>query len=146
MGILRKIKKNGRVVLARNEYRIGNFIVTVTDERIAFRDINDMVSHSLTLTSPNGNMLKSLVDEWLSGTEGAENMLHAYISTMFNVLSCIPFTSKDSGIDYMNSLNELTLKCINVNKRLYGIEEDLTLEKDAEILRGLKEDYKNMNE
>lgn len=137
MGILRKIRRKGGSA-ARKELRLGNFTVCVTDDRISFRDINDTVSHSVSLLTPKGQVMDTLVSDWQDGNENAETLLTYYVSTMMNVLSCIPFTTEESGMDYMDGLNKLTARCVLANAGLYGLDGEIDDEEDRRILDELR--------
>lgn len=119
--------ENENVVLADNEYRVGNFILRDGDDTISVTDLMGVVSFTLSKRHASGKMLKEMYDQRL------DKAIQNYVSVMWNVLAVLP------DLQWMTEVFNASVACVERNKSFYGIDENITDDDDAKILAEEKE-------
>lgn len=134
-----KIRKGKAIAkIEKRDLRIGNYVVTDEGNFIKVTDISGSVSHRFAaMNLVKGVMFKQLFKEAKEGDEGALKLLESYCVVMHNVLSCFPFSK--SEFNYLEAINEATIRCYNDNKELYGIKDEPTDEENEKALESVKE-------
>lgn len=135
--------KNGKVKLERRDLRLGNFVFTDEKGAISLSDIGGLMKIRLNEELTSAKIIKIFMESAKGGDESASNALAAYATVMYNLISSSPFhRTQEDGFNFLVELNNLVVRCVNVNKDLYGLKEDISLEEDNEIV----EDLKGVNE
>lgn len=130
-----KVGKDGKLKLSKDERQIGSFIYKKEAEHIKITDINGGVTHRISR-----KMLMSgrLLDIQMSEKE--TTFLHNYATMVYNFSGVLP------DEEFMIAVNNACIACINRHKEFYGITEDITPEKDAEIIQEAKETIEALEE
>lgn len=124
-----KATKDGKLKLAKNERQINNFVFKNEDGYIKIGDINSQVTHRVSKGVQMGLMLENALKD------KADNFLHSYAALVYL------FSNVVTDEQFFTDANKVCVDCINRHKEFYGIEEDLTAEKDREILEEAREVY-----
>lgn len=129
-----KATKDGKLKLAKNERQIGNFVFKNEDEYIKICDISSQMTHRMSKTVLLGQQLE------MAWKQKADNYLHNYASLLFL------FSNVVTDEQFFVDANKVCVDCINRHKEFYGIEEDITAEKDNEILEEAREVYEALED
>ena len=129
-----KVSKEGKLKLAKNERQIGNFIFKNEDEYVKICDINSQVTHRVSKGVHIGYMLEQALKE------RQDNYLHSYASLVYL------FSNVITDEQFFADINKVCVDCVNRHKEFYGIEEDITIEKDNEIIEEAREVYEAIEE
>lgn len=124
-----KATKDGKLKLAKNERQIGNFVFKNEDGYIKIGDINSQVTHRVSKGVQMGLMLENALKD------KAYDFLHSYAALVYL------FSNVVTDEQFFTDANKVCVDCINRHKEFYGIEEDITAEKDREILEEAREVY-----
>ena len=125
-----KVGKDGKLKLSKDERQVGNFVFKNEPEHIKIMDINGSMSVRLSKTALNSGRL---LDIQMKNKENG--FLHNYASLIYNITGLLV------DEQFMVEVNDLCIACVNRHKDFYGIEEDLPLSRDKEILDEAKEVY-----
>ena len=106
-----KVGKDGKLKLSKDERLVGNFVYKNEPEHIKIMDINGSMSVRLSKTALNSGRL------------------------LYNITGLLV------DEQFMVEANDLCISCVNRHKEFYGIEEDLPLSRDKEILDEAKDVY-----
>ena len=126
--------KDGKLKLAKNERQIGNFVIKNEEEYMKICDINSQITHRVSKGVHVGRMLETA---W---KERSNDYLHTYASIVYL------FSNVITDEQFFLDINKVCIDCINRHKDFYGIEEDITAEKDKEILEEAREVYEAVEE
>lgn len=126
--------KDGKLKLAKNERQIGNFVIKNEEEYMKICDINSQFTHRVSKEVHVGRMLETA---W---KERSNDYLHTYASIVYL------FSNVITDEQFFLDINKVCIDCINRHKDFYGIEEDITAEKDKEILEEAREVYEAVEE
>ena len=129
-----KVGKDGKLKLAKNERQIRNFVFKNEDEYIKICDINSHVTHRVSKGVHIGYMLEKAFKD------RADNYLHSYASLVYL------FSNVVTDEQFFTDINKCCVDCVNRHKSFYGIEEDITAEKDQEIVDEAREVYEAIEE
>ena len=129
-----KVGKDGKLKLAKNERQIGNFVIKNEEEYMKICDINSQITHRVSKGVYVGRMLETA---W---KERSNDYLHTYASIVYL------FSNVVTDEQFFLDINKVCIDCINRHKDFYGIEEDITAEKDKEILEETREVYEAIEE
>lgn len=130
-----KVGKDGKLKLSKGERQIGNFVFKNEQEHIKIMDISSSMSVRLSKTALNSGRLLDLQMK-----EKQNGFLHNYASLIYNITGLLV------DEQFMVEANDLCIACVNRHKDFYGIEDDLPLSKDKEILDEAKEVYDAIEE
>lgn len=143
-----KINDKGEVVLSKNEWRIGNFVIKDEENHVKIVTANAPAKLPLWSIRYRKDAAISafilLCAEHLHNKNYADR-LHNWLSVMYNATSIIP----DIEENLLVEINTACDKCFAKTKHFYGVQ-DLTDEEDAKILAEerekveLKEDIENI--
>lgn len=124
-----KVTKEGKLKLAKNEKQIGSFIFKREEHHVKITDINSNLSHRVAKDLNIGRMIEAALKD------NRENWLHNYAAMVWNFSNII--TDEQFFLD----IDKACVDCVNRHKEFYGLDEDITIEKDKEILEESKEVY-----
>lgn len=129
-----KVGKDGKLKLSKDERQIGNFIWKNEAEHIKICDINSQMTHRVAKHLNIGRMLemalKERKDQYLAN--------YAAMTWLFSNI----VTDEQFFLD----IDKACVDCVNRHKEFYGITEDITPEKDAEIIQEAKETIEALEE
>ena len=128
--------QNGKIKLDSRDTRIGNFVYTLEPEHIKVQDISLTITHRIHRKIAKGQLLEMMLED----KEKYKNDLHNYATIMYNFLCTAP------DVQFYQDINNAVLACINRNKDLYGIKEDITPSEDAKILQEEKDLHEAVEE
>ena len=126
--------KDGKLKLAKNERQVGNFVIKNEEEYMKICDINSQITHRVSKGVHVGRMLETA---W---KERSNDYLHTYASIVYL------FSNVVTDEQFFLDINKVCIDCVNRHKDFYGIEEDITAEKDKEILEEAREVYEAVEE
>lgn len=129
-----KTTKDGKLKLAKNERQVGNFVIKNEEEYMKICDINSQITHRVSKGVHVGRMLETA---W---KERSNDYLHTYASIVYL------FSNVVTDEKFFLDINKVCIDCVNRHKDFYGIEEDITAEKDKEILEEAREVYEAVEE
>lgn len=124
-----KTTKDGKLKLSKDERQIGNFIYKNEPEHIKICDINSQMTHRVGKHLNIGRMIEMALKE------KHDNWLHNYATMVWQFSNII--TDEQFFLD----IDKACVDCVNRHKEFYGIKEDITPERDKEILEESKEVY-----
>lgn len=124
-----KVTKDGKLKLAKNEKQIGSFVYKSEENHVKITDINSNLSHRVSTALNIGRMIESALKD------KRENWLHNYAAMVWN------FSNIVTDEQFFLDIDKACVDCVNRHKEFYGIEEDITPERDKEILEESKEVY-----
>jgi hypothetical protein len=129
-----KVGKDGKLKLTKDERQIGNFVWKNEAEHIKICDINSQMTHRVAKHLNIGRMLemalKEKKDQYLAN--------YAAMTWLFSNI----VTDEQFFLD----VDKACVDCVNRHKEFYGITEDITPERDKEILQEAKETYEAIEE
>ena len=122
-----KTTKDGKLKLSKDERQIGNFVFKNEENFVKICDINSQITHRVAKHLNIGRMLemalKDKQDNWLSN--------YASLVWLFSNI----VTDEQFFLD----IDKACVDCVNRHKEFYGIDENISQEKDKEILDETKE-------
>lgn len=119
--------------LGKGDKRVGNFIYHLESDHIKISDINGVITHRHSLFTSNGMGLETIFKD--DNVQAMEN----YAVVMFNVIGCFP-----DG-EFLAAINKAAVECIQRHPEIYGVDPEISEEKDAEILKEEKELKESMD-
>lgn len=129
-----KVGKKRKQKLSKDERKIGNFIYKVEDDHIKISDINGNMTHRMSKIMNISRMieiaLKERHDDWLL----------SYASLTWE------YSNMVADEQFFVDINRACVDCVNRNKELYGIKEDISAEEDNEILEEVRQNYETIEE
>ena len=128
-----KATKDG-IKLAKNEYRVGNFIYKNEENHIKIFDINTALTHRVATHLNIGRMLEIAIKE------KRENYLHNYASMVWL------FSNIVTDEQFFLDIDKACVDCVNRHKEFYGIKEDIAPKEDNDILEESKQVYNALEE
>lgn len=129
-----RVSKDGKLKLSKDERRYGNFIYKNEEGYIKICDINSQVTHRVAKHLNIGRMLEIALKE---KNEGWLNNYAAMVWLFSNIV-----TDEQFFLD----IDKACVDCVNRHKEFYGIEENISQEKDKEILDETKEVHEAIEE
>lgn len=123
-----KATKDG-IKLAKNEYRVGNFVYKNEESHIKIFDINTALTHRVAKALNIGRMLE------IALKDKQEQWLHNYASMVWL------FSNIVTDEQFFLDIDKACVDCVNRHKEFYGIKENITPKEDNEILQESKEVY-----
>lgn len=138
-----KVDKDNKVKLARNERRLGNFVVKDETEHVKIMDIGQLFTHRASKNTPAGMFLKQCYDA-LTKDESTGRGLSNWIACLFTVFSVIP------DVEFMEKIIDASRECMERHPEAYGYpatqptdEEDARIIQEEKELRDFEERVKN---
>lgn len=127
-----KVTKDNKVKLAKNEKRLGNFVIKNEEEHVKITDINGIFSHRFRKSVPVGAFLemtyKGVKDEETS--KGLRN----YIAVLYAVSSTVP------DKQWLEDVYNASVECMERHPEVYGYPRgEVSDGEDAKILEEEKE-------
>lgn len=126
-------KKNKKKVVSprvsADDVRVDNFFLHKEDFHFKLGDVSGAFTVRIPSVLLNGTFFDVIYEGCKLGQEDKQQFFGAYCSVLFNYLSCVP------DADFLNSVNEAVIDCMNRHKDLYNIREDLSKDRDDEILK-----------
>lgn len=129
-----KVTKEGNLKLAKNELRCGNFVYRNESTHIKIFDINSQITHRVGKHLNIGRMIEIAIKE---KNEGWLNNYAAMLWFFSNIV-----TDEQFFLD----IDKACVDCVNRHKEFYGIDENIGVEKDNEILEESKGVYEAIDE
>lgn len=129
-----KVGKDGKLKLSKDERQFGNFIIKNETEHIKICDINSQMTHRVAKHLNIGRMLEMALRE-------RQDTYLANYAAMTWLFSNI-VTDEQFFLD----IDKACVECVNRHREFYGIKEDITPERDKEILQETKETYEAIDE
>ena len=129
-----RVSKDGKLKLSKDERQYGNFVFKNEEEHVKICDINSNLTHRVSKSLNIGQMLSIALKE--KQTKYLEN--YASLVWMFSNI----VTDEQFFLD----IDKACVDCVNRHKEFYGIKEDITKEKDDEILQEAKETIEAIEE
>lgn len=117
-----KVGKDGKLKLSKDERRYGNFIYKNEEEYIKICDINSQVTHRVAKHLNIGRMLEMALKE------RQDTFLSNYAAMVWL------FSNIVTDEQFFLDIDKACVDCVNRHKEFYGIEENISREKDKEIL------------
>lgn len=129
-----KVWKKRKQKLSKDERKIGNFIYKVEDDHIKIRDINGNMTHRMSKIMNIGRMIEVALKE------GHDDWLLNY------ALLTWEYSNMVADEQFFVDIDRACVDCVNRNKELYGIKEDISAEEDKEILEEVRQTYEAIEE
>jgi hypothetical protein len=129
-----KVGKDGKLKLSKDERQIGNFIWKNEPEHIKICDINSQMTHRVSKSLNIGRMLEMALKE------KKEQYLANYAAMTWL------FSNIVTDEQFFLDIDKACVDCVNRHKEFYGITEDITSERDKEILQEAQETYEAIEE
>lgn len=121
---------NGEVRLAKNERRIGNFLIKNEENHIKLQDLGGIISHRVAKTMPVGIWLHNLYKRG----DDANDTIRTYIATLWSAFSVVPDN------DYIQALLDDSKDALERHADWYGIKKDPDEgQTDADIIQEERE-------
>ena len=124
-----KTGKDGKLKLSKDERQVGTFVYKNEPEYIKICDINSQMTHRVAKHLNIGRMLEMALKE------KRNEWLHNYAAMVWN------FSNIVTDEQFFLDIDKACVACVNRHKEFYGIEEGITPERDAEILKEAQEVY-----
>ena len=129
-----KTTKEGKLKLSKDERQIGSFVWKNEENYIKICDINSQMTHRVAKHLNIGRMLemalKERKDQYLAN--------YAAMTWLFSNI----VTDEQFFLD----IDKACVDCVNRHKEFYGIEDDITPERDKEIIQEAKDTYEAIEE
>lgn len=126
-----KINADNTLKLARNERRVGNFVIKDEENHIKVMDIGSLFTHRVSKGTPIGTYLKLAYDDLSKGGKGIG--LGNWIAVIFSAFSTVP------DLEFLTSLYDASKACIERHPEVYGYPKEVpTDEEDARALEEVK--------
>lgn len=124
--MFKKKKKNATVDM--NDRRVGHFTFHVEDEHIKIYDDSDLMSIRISRFVAAGQII-----EMALRTGESDNMLENIALIYFQALLTVP-----DG-DYLVAVSKASTECMERNKAIYGMKNDLERDEEKIAMEFLKE-------
>lgn len=130
-----KINADNTLKLARNERRVGNFVIKDEENHIKVMDIGSLFTHRASKSTLIGQYLKLAYDDLVKGGEGVG--IRNWIAVIFSAFSTVP------DQEFLTNVYNESKACIERHPEVYGYpKERPSDDEDARIIeeeRELKE-------
>ena len=131
-----KVNADNTLKLAKNERRLGNFVVKNEEAHVKVMDIGSIFTHRASKTTPIGQYLEICYDA-LSKGESNGLGLKNWMTVIFTAFSTIP------DQEFLENVFKECEACMKRHPEVYGVpKEPVSDEEDARIIeeeKGLKE-------
>lgn len=130
-----KISKDGKVILTKNDRRVGNFVYSNYPDRVAFSDINGTVRTSVAKRTLVGQMVADAIEK------GLDNFLHNYAGFIYYLNGLAP------DKEFIQDAFKAAGACLERHPELYGTatlpdDDDKRVIREERELREFEEDVK----
>ena len=139
-----KLDKDNRIKLAKNERRIGNFVIKNEAEHVKVMDIGQLFTHRAAKSTPIGQYLAICYDALEKGDSTGLG-LRNWLSVIFAAFSVIP------DIEFLERVITECEACLKRHPDVYGApadpgtdEENAEAEAEAKEMMEFEEDLKKM--
>ena len=124
---------NGKLKLAANERRLGNFVIKLEENHVKLSDINSLFTHRVARGIPVGQFLEMAYKD-IRKDEAKAKGVGNWIAVMFTVFSVIP------DVEFLEAVFEASRACMERHPEAYGAPVgDVSDEEDAKIIQEVKE-------
>lgn len=122
--------KDGKLDLASNEKRFGNYVLRLEEKYMKVCDINETFVHKFSLETPSGLMLK------LAYEDDAEGYILSFCTYLTFISSIIP------DREYLSEVSRIGMECLERRRDIYipSAAED-----DEKVIREEKELYEELH-
>lgn len=133
-----KISKDGKVVLTKNDRRVGNFVYSNYPDRVAFSDINGTVRTSVSKRTLVGQMIADAI------AKGLDNFLHNYAGFIYYLNGLAP------DKEFIQDAFKAAEACLGRHPELYGAAtiadgDDARVIQEEKELMEFERDIKRMD-
>ena len=104
---------------------MGSFIFHAEKDHYKLTDINGVFSVRVSGYATIGVMMRAALDS----PKEHETFLHNYAAVMYNALSAVP------DMEFLAAVNDAAVSAVDRHKDMYGIQDEIGDERDAEILQ-----------
>ena len=104
---------------------MGSFIFHAEKDHYKLTDINGVFSVRVSGYATIGVMMRAALDS----PKEHETFLHNYAAVMYNALSAVP------DMEVLAAVNDAAVSAVDRHKDMYGIQDEIGDERDAEILQ-----------
>lgn len=130
-----KISKDGKVILTKNDRRVGNFVYSNYPDRVAFSDINGTVRTSMSKRALVGQMIADAI------VRGLDNFLHNYAGFIYYLNGMTP------DKEFIQDAFKAADACLKRHPELYGAatlpdDDDKRVIREERELREFEEEVK----
>lgn len=139
-----KLDKDNKIKLAKNERRIGNFVIKNEAEHVKVMDIGQLFTHRAAKSTPIGQYLEICYDALEKGDSTGMG-LRNWISVIFAAFSVIP------DIEFLERVIAECEACLKRHPEVYGApdgpgtdDENAEAEAEAKEMMEFEEDLKKM--
>lgn len=121
-----KISKDGKVILTKNDRRVGNFVYSDYADSVVFTDINRTVQTRVAKRTFVGQMVSDAI------RKGSDNFLHNYAAFLYYINGVTPDT------EFIRDAFKVANDCVARHPELYG-KREVSDGEDAKIIREERE-------
>ena len=125
-----KILKSGKIKLESGDFRLGNFVITEEEGHVKVQDISRTIVFRIGKGIAQGQLLSMMLNE---AREGIDKGLKNYVAVMYSVLVCVPDNT------FLQEVFTSVSHCLERNKALYSLKDDISDEEDKQIIEEEKE-------
>lgn len=118
-----KITKEGKPKLEKNDFRIGNFVLSIEQQHIKVQDLNKCFTLRIRKSMPVGRWLDNFVKMGDSGRDS----IKTYIAVIWSALSVAPDN------EYMQDIIKAAQGGLSRHPDWYGVKENKTNEDGQEV-------------
>lgn len=127
-----RISQDGKIKLASNEKRLGNFIIKNEEHHVKVFDISQVFTYRVRKTTAVGKFLEMYYVNLADGNDFATGLKN-YITVLYAVHSTVP------DLEFLNRIYEVSEACMKRHPEVYGIPAgEPTEEDDANALDEVK--------
>lgn len=128
-----RVNADNTLKLAKNERRLGNFVIKDEDNHVKVMDINQIFTHRASKSTPIGQYLKISYDALASGESDGRGLKN-WLTVIFTAFSTIP------DLTFLENVFKECEGCMMRHPEVYGSpKEPVSDERDAEIIQEEKE-------
>ena len=134
-----KISKDGKVILTKNDRRVGNFVYSNYPDRVAFSDINGTVRTSVSKRTLVGQMIADAIEK------RSDNFLHNYAGYLYYINGVAP------DHELIKDVFAAAEACLKRHPELYGAavlsdEDDKRVIQEERELMEFENDVRKIGE
>ena len=134
-----KVLEDGKIKLAADEKRNGNFVLKLEKNHTKIFDVSELFSFRVRRNIPIGQFLEGAYKDMAS--EDTSNGIRNYIVAMWTVQATVP----DS--QFLKEIYEAAVACMKRHPDVYGVpKENISDSEDAAIIESQKELHEFENE
>lgn len=139
-----KVNADNTLKLAKNERRIGNFVIKNEENHVKVMDINSIFTHRAAKTTPIGQYLAICYEALVKGESDGLGLKN-WMTVIFTAFSTIP------DQEFLEHVFEECRACMERHPEVYGVpkepvsdEEDQRIIEDEKGLKEFEEEVRNL--